>query len=193
MGTVDVQVGTGDDDGYWGNGYSRTSVNTFAGKFTTNPRHAFARFTSVTVPVGATIDVAYFSAYFVSHAKDGTGVHTDLHLEDEDDPGFITSEADGDARVTTTAKTAWDDVNGAAAVVQSDSVVDVVQEIVDRGGWNSGQAMQLLWKEDGTGTDDKYYWIDAYEQVRADHISLHIEYTEAAAGGWAGRPRRGSR
>ncbi len=177
--TFDGQVAASADDGYWDDGgtFQDTGNSMFVGVFSDGDgAHLWARFSSVTVPQGATIDAAYFEPFTISSTKDGEGVMTNIYLEAADDPAAPTSKADAAGRDTTANFTAWDDQDFPGGFEQSDSIVSVIQEMTDRGGWASGQAMQILCKDDG-GTTNKYYRFATYDDNPARGAKLHIEYT----------------
>ncbi len=138
----------------------------------------WARFTNVQIPNGATIDVAYLS--FIAHgtAQDGSGTKTNLYFCDEDDPAAPTNQTQHAADPRTTAFAAWDDYDFPDVTnwYDSPSVATVIKEIVDRAGWNSGQAMMLLWDDDGSDVD-RYYRPKEYSQGSTVAPKLHIEWS----------------
>jgi hypothetical protein len=55
----------------------------------------------------------------------------------------------------------------------------VIQEIVDRAGWNSGQDMVTIFKGDDAGT---LLRIAAYDGGTGNYATLNIDYTEPSGG-----------
>jgi hypothetical protein len=108
------------------------------------------RFPSVTVPKNATIDTAKIT--FDAHANWTGEVNAIIYGNDVDDAVAPTNLTEAGALVSTTASAAWSDI--AEWVVDSDydtpSLVTIVQEIVDRSGWASGQAMQFMIYDNGS-------------------------------------------
>lgn len=166
------QVGTGTDDcarrleatpefnlqnpmrvGYWGSaGYE------YGGGM---------RFTNITIPQGATIDTAYLTLRAdASYAV--TVVKSRISAEDVDNPAtFADSGAAFDARwaARTAARVDWDNIPAWTKDedYNSPEIKTVIKEIVDRGGWNSGQAMVIFWEDfDDRSTHTNLCWREAY-------------------------------
>lgn len=110
-----------------------------------------ARFTNITIPQGTTITQAYLILKCQT-AKSGVVCKTTISAEKEDNPAtFADNAAAFDARWAnrTTARVDWD--NPPTWIVDNDynssEIKTVIQEIVDRGGWNSGQAIVIFWED----------------------------------------------
>lgn len=112
------------------------------------------RFAGLPVPQGAQIDSAVVRQVLTDNDKndaEGTWRGHDV----DNSPTFTESlDGDVDSRVTTTASVAWttNDLGGAGTEVSSPELATVVQEIVDRAGWSSGNALTLLY-EHASATD----------------------------------------
>lgn len=111
------------------------------------------RFTNITIPQGTTITQAYLTLR-CGYAEAGTGVYTRISAEDVDDaPTFADDAAAFDARwaARTTARVDWDypDLYVWELNVDYDSVEikTVIQEIVDRAGWVSGNDIVIFWED----------------------------------------------
>lgn len=175
--TFDGQVAAGGDDGYWENAGSTFDSGTnwnYIGNVN-GDYNGFFRVDNVTVPNGATIEAATFDPYHYATGDDGSGTKSNVYMEAADDPAAPTTHGDADGRATTTAFTAWDDKDFSAGFTESLAIAAVVQEIVDRGGWASGQAMLVLWKDD-TSNNFKIYQNDTYDSASARGAKLHIQY-----------------
>lgn len=156
MTVVTKQVAVGTDDGSFdagaGTGYSNTGTNFVVGdaSSTVYNKTVFLRFTGLAIPQGATITAASLSIPATGGSV--TPLQT-VHIRAEaaDNPAAVTSRADGVARVKTTAQTSW---SGMTAIsTGSYTTADftaVVQEVVNRAGWASGNAMQLFLSSDTT-------------------------------------------
>ncbi len=135
------------------------------------------RFPTVEVPAGATVLVAYVIVEARITSTDGAGVEIAIHCEDEDDPVDVTSFADMGARVRTSNSTNWD---GEDFVVDtptnSPDITAVIQEILDRSGWNSGQAMHIIF-DNRNSTAGFYYDLHSYDGDADRAMKLHVEYT----------------
>ncbi|MDI6785068.1 MAG: hypothetical protein QMD92_00005, partial [bacterium] len=112
--------------------------------------NGFVRFPAVTIPAGATITAAFvrFTAY-----TDKSGVTCDLrcHFNNVDNAVAPTNAAEGNALALTTF-VAWDSV-GAWTVdlkYNTPSLVTILQTIIDRAGWNSGQAIMVVIKDNAS-------------------------------------------
>ncbi len=109
------------------------------------------RFTGVNIPKGATITSAYIE--FETDATNSGACNLTLRGQAADNPGtFTTASNNLSSRTKTSASVAWSP--SAWTVVdqknQSPDIKSIVQEIVNRAGWASGNAMILF--AEGTGT-----------------------------------------
>ena len=80
----------------------------------------------------------------------------------------------------TTARVTWDWIDAfvAGTTYDSPSIVTIIQEIVDRAGWASGNALALWW-------DDHEFrgysrWVAAWDNSHYDPPELHVEYIPPA-------------
>jgi hypothetical protein len=118
----------------------RTSDHVMNATFTS---HGAARFNNVTVPVGATITSATLS--LATGAKTGD-INLDVLAEDVDDsPALGTGTNELSNKTLTTATVLW---TGTAASTDtyndSPDISSVIQEIVDRAGWTSGNDITIV-------------------------------------------------
>ncbi len=183
--TFDGTVATSGDDTWIQRSNGRFETTTTKGRVigvnSDLIRDTSARWDNVTVPAGATIEAAHVSVWFNTNLyDDDEDVKTNLYFEDEDDAAAPTSQADFEGKSLTTAFTAWDDVNQPENQYNnSPDITAIVQEIVDRGGWVSGQAMQLLWRDDGSAMGAEVaiaYNISMYDDSSAKAMKLHIQF-----------------
>ncbi len=188
--TVDVQVGAGADDVtvYTGTnefqddstklrfGYKAYSDSGYMG--------SAGRFTTVAVPQGATIDTAYISLREKTGLS-GTTLNCYIDAEDADNATQITSQSDWESRARTTTRVAWDDIPGWSVDTwyNSPDIKAVIQEVVNRGSWSSGNAMNIFWSDYEDQRSDYNAWREpySYDGGSASAPKLHIEYT--AGGG----------
>ena len=175
--TFEVRVATGTDDAEEdsidGSMYLDSSDLELA--IATEPTDTVGmRFTAVTVPQGATISNAY-----VQFKCDETGsgaISLTIRGEDIDDaPTFTLTSGDITSRTTTTASIGWSppDWNtvGEAGVNQRTSdISSIIQEIMGRPGWSSGNNLAIIIT--GTGTR----WAESYDGDSAGAPLLHVEY-----------------
>jgi len=191
--TLDVQVGASADDcvavtssgsGSW----SLTQDRFNAGAYDAVNYGYFsgARFQGITLDNSQVISIAYLRIKCVTQFS-GTDVRTKLSAEDIDDAPAFTSIGYDDywARTKTTAQVDWDisTVWSVDTTYNSAEIKTVVQEVVDRGGWASGQDIVIFWEDDSSPTNAQnirrgHSW-DAPGNVEGP--ILHIEY-EAGGG-----------
>ena len=133
------------------------------------------RFNGITVPQGATISNAY-----VQFTVDETDTEiTSLTIQGEDTDNAVTfTEVDHNisSRPKTTAAVAWsppawNTIGEAGPDQQTTDIASVVQEIIDRPGWSSGNSLVILITGSGHRT------AESYDGGFADAPIIHIEYT----------------
>ena len=176
-GTYEARVVASGDDGWSSppSTYDPTSGIQYIGEIVSSVRQSWARFLSVDIPQGATIDVAYID--YVSRVTQTKSTKSNIYAEDVDDAVAPTSLADHDGKTRTTNFTAWDDEPQTAEDVErSPSIVDVIQEIVDRGSWASGNALQILHDDDGSAASN-WYDFYPYDSDTAKAVLLHVEWS----------------
>jgi hypothetical protein len=132
------------------------------------------RFTGVTIPKGAAIVNAW-----VRFKVDETGsTTTSLNLGGQaaDNPATFTTSANNiSARPRTAASVNWAPapwtvVGQAGSAQQTPNLTAVIQEIVNRSGWASGNSLVLI----VTGTGKRT--AESYNGDQAGAALLHVEY-----------------
>jgi len=149
------------------------------------------RFTNITIPPGATIVHAYLTLRASSN-KTGTICNTRISAEDIDDaPTFADGGAAFDARWAnrTTARVDWDAIPAWTLNTDYNSpeIKTVIQEIIDREGWVSGQDIVIFWEdyEDrSTHAAGCFRGGYSYDSSITYAPKLIIEYTPL---GWTGK------
>ena len=180
MPTLDIAVAASSDDA----GQTNTTMSLTATNIRINAATVRAgfRFLNVTVPAAATIDVAYIT---VERGSAAASPNVTIACEDVDDAAtFTTTANDISTRPVTTATVTWNAVLGGVTGdrFNSPSIVAPVQEVIDRGGWASGNDLNVLFFG-VTGGDIQ---IRTWDNAVADAAALHIEYTTGGAGPIAG-------
>ena len=150
------------------------------------------RFTNITILKGSTIDSAKLTLTDIA-GNSGTVCRTRISAEDVDDA--ITFADDGAAFDTrwaarTTARVDWDGIAAWTVNLEYDSpeIKTVIQEIIDRDGWASGQDMVIFWDDFDDRSDhnsnanrEGYAW----DSTPAKTAKLVITWTEpVATRGW---------
>jgi type IV pilus assembly protein PilY1 len=133
------------------------------------------RFQNVAIPKGVTIH----SAYFEFKANTSNAETTNLLIEGEavdDAAPFAAIANDLKNRIGTTATVSWDNVQAwtAGNSYPSPDITAIVQEIVDRVGWSSGNSMVFRLK--GVGTDDNKRDIRAHDSSSTTAPRLHVVF-----------------
>ena len=175
MVTLDYQVSTPEDDGYWiaPSVFPDHSVNLILGGLSGYQIKVFCRWTGITIPAGAKITSAYVSFRFREYA--GIPPKCTLYFEDAANPSAISSALDGYYRVKTTANIS---VTGPTSGEwwNTGSIVSIIQELVDSYDYSSGAAMQMI--IDGVASNS-FSQQSAYEDGNPAGLrapKLHIEY-----------------
>lgn len=136
--------------------------------------HAGMRFINITIPQGATINSAQITTY-------GEGVASSpaarWYAWDDDNAGQFTTGGDLPSNVTkTTAFTAMTMSTGNIA----HDITSIVQEIINRGGWSSGNAINMIAFDNSSPTDSVAIW-ESYLTVGGTPAFLEIDYTTGGA------------
>jgi hypothetical protein len=160
-GSGQVQRGDGDLDMMTDNSGTKLVVGT--------------RFTSVAIPPGVTIT----NAYLQFTADEAHSVPTSLTIRGQaaDNPTvFTTATGNLSSRPTTAASASWSPgawltVGEAGPTQRSSSLTAIIQELVNRPGWASGNAVVLL----VTGSGRRV--AVAHNQNPAAAPLLHVEWT----------------
>lgn len=132
--TQRVNAGNNDADEFFGNMNLTANFWTDAGGNT----HDAARFTGVPVPQGATITSAIFTLRRLFGAGGDTTVSG--HAVDNS-AAFTTAASDISSRTKTSASVTW---NFASNTLEEKEIAPVIQEIVNRPGWSSGNALSII-------------------------------------------------
>jgi len=193
--TLEIQVGADADDcrryGYGENGGFGYSVGYDAAGSVTAANDKYGsgfRFINITIPQGTEITTAYL---ILTAMYDGsnTDCNTKISAEDVDNAGDFSGDdgASFDTRYGnhTTAIVDWNAIpawsaDECGADTTSPEIQTVIQEIVNRVGWASGNAIVIFWEDfgDNSGADAIRQCYD-YKSSTTKCAKLHIEYTPA--------------
>lgn len=133
------------------------------------------RFTGITVPKGATITNAYIQ--FTSDETGSTGTNLTIKGENVDNSAaFTTANFNVSSRTKTAASVswapaAWSTVSQAGTAQRTPNLSTIVQQIVNRNGWTSGNSLSFII----TGTGKRT--ASAYEGSASNAPLLVIQYT----------------
>ena len=138
------------------------------------------RFTGLDIPQGAVITNAYVQ--FTVDNTDSGAVALVIRGHDTDDAGTFTAAAGNvSGRATTDAAVAWSPEPWTTSGVagpdqQTPDLAAVIQEIVNRPGWQAGNDLALIITGSGERT------ADSFDGVPGNAPLLHVEFTEPAQG-----------
>lgn len=136
------------------------------------------RFPNVTIPNGVTITSVYikFTAY---NNQAGTVCNANCYFNDVDNAVAPINASEYNALVVT-SPIAWNDISAWTDGTQYDTpeLKTILQPVIDRAGWASGQAMQFLIKDNGSDTSARREmssidWVSGTEKSE-----LHVTWSE---------------
>ncbi len=138
------------------------------------PQLVGMRFTGLTIPQGATITAAYIQ-FTVDETDSGTTSLTIRGQDADDAASFSSSSYDISSRATTSASAswsppAWNTVGEAGSDQRTPDLSAIIQEIVDRGGWSSGNDLAIIVSGTGERTAESYNGSSSKAPL------LHVEY-----------------
>ncbi len=124
------------------------------------------RFTNITIPKSSTILNAHLE--FVAKDEEDGNVSLSIKAENVDNPTQFSSAAYNiSSRTTTTSSVSWSPEPWYSGnVYQSNDIKTLVQDIINRNGWQSGNALSIIitgtgkrraWSYDGDGKAPKLY------------------------------------
>jgi hypothetical protein len=132
------------------------------------------RFAALAIPTGATVTSAWIQFKSKEARADATTLAIRAQAIDQAPP-FTTASRNVSTRAPTSAQIAWPSiaawaVGQASAAQRTPDLAGVVQEVVSRAGWRSGNAIAFV--VTGTGRRVAY----AFESGAANVAVLHVEY-----------------
>jgi len=150
--------------------------------------HYGARFTTVPIPSGATIDSAAMSAcvYGTNHDSPNFTMYGN---DVADAATFATSSDTPDGRAKTTATMVDARTDIGAGFQSLPDMTDIVQEIIDNGGWASGNALAFI-TYNGSSPPGSCI-VKTYDDASTYAAKFNCSYT--AGGGAAGNYFRNTR
>jgi hypothetical protein len=181
--TVEEQVGASTDDGHEHdriNYYDQTDMRIGAWPGAGADQDCATRFQTVAIANGASIVSAYWRITAKGSGGDPTNVVANIYLEDVDDAAAPSAIHRPSQMTGTTAFTALTLAAWVTDTQYSWDLVDEVQEVVNRGGWASGQDMMVFTQDQGTPASDIAN-IYPYNDTPAKAAELDITYSTGAA------------
>ena len=141
----------------------------------------FFRFQNIAVAQGATISSAYLKPYFAS----GTERSFKLYGYYKDNISAPSAGSDGNHTNFTTAGISDFVISSTGGQKTSPDIKTIVQEIVDRPGWSSGNAMMFgMYFQSGVMYANRYRTFRGYDYSSGSEAAeLVIEYEGGGGGG----------
>jgi hypothetical protein len=174
--TVDETVGLGTDDAQQAGTTVTLTGTTIGGSLDAVTEWVGMRFQTVAIPAGATITNAYLSVVPSATGEDEPLVT--VYFEDADDAATFTTTASDISNRARTSGVSWSSTDlGASGSTYHNSpdLSSILQTVINRGGWASGNDLAVIVQGGATATRD--LTIEAYENAGANPPRLHVEYT----------------
>jgi len=114
--------------------------------------HAFIRFPAVAIPKGSIINSAHITLYAYMDISVGSNVNAKVYFNNVDNATAPTNTSEANALALTSAVVwhnveSWGEENSAH---NTPELKTILQEIVNRSGWSSGNAVMAVIKDDGS-------------------------------------------
>jgi hypothetical protein len=173
---VEKRVATGNDDAEQHSGDGQMNLSSSDLELVVDGSYDInaVRFTGVAVPQGATISNAYIQ-FQCDEVSTGVSSLTIRGQDIDDAPGFTSTAFDISSRTVTTASVAWsppdwNTVDEAGTNQRTADISSIIQEIVNRPGWISGNDIVIIFTGTGTRT------AESYDGSSAAAPLLHVEH-----------------
>ena len=180
---LDIQIGQGSDDaGHNGFTYGTAEFGITMGSFIAQKNFEGLRFDNVTIPQSATI--VSCSVEVRARITNANNPVINFFFEDTADATTFSTSTDLQNRTQTTATlqiSSWTDWVDNTRFQFDGDFKALLQEVVNRGDWNSGQAVVFLAVTDASNTNNVNLVYDTYDQEPSFAAILQIVYTTGAA------------
>jgi hypothetical protein len=168
------------DDGEWNEGtttYVSNGTQITLGLESSNVKNGYFRFQNVTIPQGATIDTAHVKLQ-PGTSRATAGVSLVIRANNVDDAANPANYAAAEALARTSASADWTPGTWTSGTdVQTPEIKTVIQEVVNRAGWVSGNDLAILIEDNG-GTEQRTAKSrDHATTGSTDAARLYVEYT----------------
>jgi hypothetical protein len=181
--TIDVQVTQRLDDTTVDNGVNKNGNYPLITE-TSPVRNSGIRFQNIAIPQGSTINAAYIELKI--HTGTADDIDINIYGEAADNAAnFIDTNTLVNNRSKTSAFVTWTQLNAGIGYKQSPDISALIQEIVQRPGWSSGNNLSILMFGRSDSKMEAFscdYAIDTYgyPDCTAQAARLHVEYTPPA-------------
>lgn len=122
-------------------------------------RHAFIRFPAVAIPKGSIINSAHITLYAYMDISVGSNVNAKVYFNNVDNATAPTNTSEANALALTSA-VAWHNVESWGeenSAHNTPELKTILQEIVNRSGWSSGNAVMAVIKDDGSSFNNSRF------------------------------------
>lgn len=175
MGVFNGQVSAGNDDGYGlldgtGSWFNTSGVQPM-GKGSAS-LSSFFRFQSVSIAPGVTITAAKLTLYFSGGSANN--ITTKIYGLAEDNASDFASDPRSRTRTTAFANWSFTEPGGINYEFDTADFTSVIQEIVNRGGWSSGNSLAIRIDDNGSTAEKD---CDSYEHSTVHAAKLVITYS----------------
>ena len=173
--TLEIQISTNSDDAEEDSG-NDVKLNNSKLELGQMPWVGF-RFQNVTIPQGSTVDTAYL--IFKSESSNTETTHLTIFGDDVNNSVTFSSSNKLSTRSLTSASVTWSSVANwsSGGTHNSPEIKTIVQEIVDRGSWSSGNSLSILFRSDDTNGKRLPH---ARDGSSSNSAKLHVEYTASS-------------
>lgn len=144
----------------------------------TASRYGGFRFQNVTIPQGATISAATLTGTIPAVFNDSPDVTIWCEAADNA-AAFAATNNNISGRTATTATATWTATDIGTGAKTSVDFAAAVQEVINRAGWASGNALVVILK----GNSVNPLRFNAYDGGGADYATLDVTYTAGGGGG----------
>jgi len=173
--TENVAQSSDDATRFFSSSFSTTQNWCRFGNDGTNGYDYGARFQNIDIPNGATINSAKLS--IMNRLTETKIIDIDIYADNTDDAATFSTHADFIGRSLTTALVTWLPSSSwtSATRYEITGLENIVQEIINRAGWSTGNSIAFLLF--GQGTSGQYIQIGSYDVSSSDVFQLEIDYT----------------
>ena len=177
--TTDIELdveANGDDGRCKHDGSAFTNSSTLYFGENSGSYRSYTRFDNAAIPAGATIQSAILKIT-ARNDSDQTVCNINIHFEAADDPSAPSNGADVIGRSLTSA-VAWDAIPTWTGDVQysSPELKTILQDVIDRGGWATGQALTIHLLDNGS--DNYVARAGQTRELGPDPAILEVSYSE---------------
>jgi len=163
---------SGPDDGYFYQTYFYPSLNSLWLSYPNYDMYSWFRFVNINIPEKAIINSA--AIYLFAAGSHSGACSIQIQAFDQNDASAPTSISDYNNRPKTSASVSWTVPNFSTNSPYAQVVTNIVQEVVNREGWESGNDLVLCLRGD---TSDYHRLVHCIEAGTTYRPRLYIAWT----------------